>query len=883
MSNVLKRFLSVIISASVCLCTFVYAEGGKEISKDTLTSMYFLRELGIIGEYYDYNTDIGEQITRAEYADVVAKTLNVKNTVRTDTYFYDVPPAHFACAQINALAEMGFINGVGENRFEPDSYITTAAACKILLSIMGYDTIATANGGYPNGYLEIARRLELLDGVSGSDILTRGDMMLIVFEAMKAPMYSARSFTGDNIGEYEMDEDKTILKVYRNSYWGEGVLDGARMSSLNGTVLTENEVEIDGDVYGSRVDLYNMLGEEIEYIAYSENDDDNGEVLLARTTGDSEVINISAAQFENFDKDTYRLSYTVDNKTKTVTIERGMQLIYNGSLITKNASDRINEGCDLKLVKDKDGYNTVIAKKKKNYVVKSIDVFNEIVTNLADSPKMLRIESDKRDYVGITKVNTGEIAIDGIAQDDVLTVYESYYEAPQEYGNSLEIIVTSERITGIVESVSNSDDGALVKVNGVVYKDVSGLKYSAGENTVLYLDADGEIAYAKSAPTSDFAAYLMKGNVIDDGEVYDEILSLKMLKQTGEIVIMQCSQKIEVDGKRVDSAKAAYSKLCDPDSADSVFMPQLVLIKTDDSGLVSSIDTAGGYDGEGTLRISLERASMMYKGTGYIGNNSTNIGAINANTVTFRVPTKAMLESGEADDDDYGIGSSGYIGDNDWITATTYKTTEKKADIEEFMVAELSGSASSIPWPVLIENTAQIFDSEEGGVMSTVVGYDGYAKVNIPIKDDAQWKNKGASWNEGSFDNLKPGMVIAVNKNSKGHAISVDIIYDPDNREHYYYSGDYNAMMNEVGIAEEASASLLVLKLPGNDRSIAVKPDSAEILVFDKNLNSNQIYKGTFMDANLYDDSYDKTNPETYSDVVVFQWQRWPRRVYIFK
>lgn len=878
MKNILKRLLCLVISLAVCTGTFAFAadsDSQSQVSKKLSTAMYFLRELGIIGDYFDYNIDTAEKITRAEFADVMVKALNVESTGRKDTYFYDVPLSHFACDQINTLAEMGFVHGVGDNCFEPDEYIYTGAACKIILAVLGYDKIASVSGGYLEGYIRTAAELELVNYVSADSILTRGEMILMVFEALKTPMYNAKSFKG-TAAVLEVDEEETFLKAYHQAKFGKGTVDGVRQSSFNDIRLLEDEVDISGEVYTTRIDLDDMLGEEIEYIAYMDEDWEDGEIAIAQRTGKTDVMYIDAKHFVEFDKDQYKLFYSDENdRRKSVKIERDVKLIYNGGVIESDISDRLNEGCDLKIIESKDGNNRIVAKKKYNIVVKSVDINSEIITNMADSPKALRLAQDRLSVL-IKKDGEPEMTLDKLASGDVISVYESYHELPDETGDFVELIVSSNRITGTIDSIEEDAGKKWVTVDGIEYLDLSGASYKFGDNVELYLDIDGDVAYVETIPSNDFAAYLMSGKVLPDHEVYDEVLYLKMLKQDGEIVKVFTKEKVKIDGERMKDAYEAYSKLSDAKTEE--FTPQLVLINTDADGLISSIDTTGGKHEEGTLRNTLKRESVMYKGVGYLGTTGSDIVAIDSTTISFRIPTESMIEKGEATDDDYGVGISGYVSDNDWITASTYRTTEKKAGIEEYMVVELKGKASGTPWPILVKKVISSYDEEEDEILNTIMGYDGYTQVNIPVTEKATWKKKGLAWSEGSTSKIEPGMVITAVTNSKGRATEVDLIYDPDNRAEYYTSGEYNGMINEIGIAEDATDDILVMMI--GDRSIAVKATSAEIMVCDED---NTIHKGTFMDAKLYEDSYNQSNPETYSDVVVFQWQRWPRRVYIFK
>lgn len=878
MKNILKRLLCLVISLAVCTGTAAFAADSGEqsqLSKKMTTAMYFLRELDIIGDYFDYNTDTAEKITRAEFCDVMVKALNIENTGKKDTYFYDVPLSHYACDQINTLAEMGFVHGVGEKRFEPDEYMYTGAACKVVLAALGYDKLASVNGGYLEGYIRTAAELELIKYVPSDSILTRGEMFLMIFETLKTPMYNAKTFKG-NAAVLEVDKEETFLKAYHNAKYGKGIVDGVQQSSFNDINLLEGEVDISGEVYTTRISLDDMLGEEIEYVAYMDEDWTDGELAVALRTGKTDVIYISEKDFIEFDKAEYRLSYVNENeRVKSIKLERDLRLIYNGGVIESDISSRLNDGCDLKIIEGKNGNDRVVAKKKYDIVVKSVDAAGETITNMAGSPKVLELGHNRRSVV-IKKDGETDMTLDKLASGDVISVYESYHKLPEETGEYIELVVSTSRVTGTVEGVEEDDGEKWITMDEIEYLDLSGATYKFGDNVELYLDTDGDVAYVEVIPSTDFAAYLISAKVLPDHEVYDTVLYIKLLKQDGEVTKLYCKEKLKIDETRLKDAYDAYDLLTDSKTGE--FKPQLVLIKTDAEGLISSIDTTGGRHDEGTLRSTLYKEYVMYKGVGYLGKTNTDVLAIDSTTVAFRIPTEDMLKNGEADDSDYGVGISGYIGDNDWVTASTYMTTDDKAGIQEYMVLEMKGQASSIPWPILVEKVTSVYDEEEDEILSMVTGYDGYTKQSFAVNEDADWKKKGSAWAEGSVSALKPGMVISTVKNSKGKAIEVNIVYDPNNRAEYYNSGDYNAMQNEVGIAEDASDKVLVMTV--GDRSIAVKAEAAEIMVYD---DDNVIRKGSFADAKLYEDSNNKNNPDTYSDVVVFQYQRWARRVYIFK
>ena len=170
--------------------------------------MEALRILDVIPDYYDYNTNFQKEVTRADFVDCVAKLINMKPANRNQIYYYDVPENHYAYEAISLLTEMGIIKGTGENLFKPDDLIEKVAAYKILLSVMGYASMAEIKGGYPNGYLALASELEISDRASDSKYLTYGDMFIVLYDALAVNIAVPKSAASGYI-QYEVLEDET--------------------------------------------------------------------------------------------------------------------------------------------------------------------------------------------------------------------------------------------------------------------------------------------------------------------------------------------------------------------------------------------------------------------------------------------------------------------------------------------------------------------------------------------------------------------------------------------------------------------------------------------------------------------------------------------------
>ena len=103
-----------------------------------------------------------DEITRAEFAAVLCRAMGCENETENDdlkqkNYFPDVPAEHWASGYINFAYESGAINGFADGKFYPEEKITNEQAVKMLIGAWGYGDEAEQNGGYPDGYLKIAK------------------------------------------------------------------------------------------------------------------------------------------------------------------------------------------------------------------------------------------------------------------------------------------------------------------------------------------------------------------------------------------------------------------------------------------------------------------------------------------------------------------------------------------------------------------------------------------------------------------------------------------------------------------------------------------------------------------------------------------------------
>ncbi len=159
------------------------------------------------------NLNLDKEITRAEFCKVICTALGYakievntadgsdmvydqdKNVyvVSSESIFDDVAITHWAYGYIKAIYDLGYINGVGGNRFCPSDSITEIDAIKIIVSALGYTPQAEQTGGYPDGFRRSAERFGIVTTTPDKAIL-REKVVEYIYTALDIPLMAASGF-----------------------------------------------------------------------------------------------------------------------------------------------------------------------------------------------------------------------------------------------------------------------------------------------------------------------------------------------------------------------------------------------------------------------------------------------------------------------------------------------------------------------------------------------------------------------------------------------------------------------------------------------------------------------------------------------------------------
>ncbi len=751
--NKLKK-LGVLLLAVIMLIqsgiVLVSAEEQKELIyadpevKEIVTE---LCELDLLDVWVNDETFFAEveKVKRADAAKALVKLLGYDSMVGGNNgMFYDVPDYHESAGAISVISSMGVMTGAGDGLFVPDGEILKSEFVKAIVYALGYGWRATYEGGYPTGYLTVAKRIGLLDGIEGdfSAPLTRAELVKILKNSLDVPIYTVVAVNGESI-ELAADKNETLLTYFHSIYTDEGVINSNRSVSLLSTFPANDESVIIGDteVYvGDLIDVYDYVGYEVEYNYYYDKAAEKNYLMNFSLTDGNVVTELSWRDIASNSSSLKIVAYDENYDTIDYEIDKNATFIYNKERIDAGIKEKIlNSNGNLRMVDgDDDGaYDVVFISNYK---------YDKVKSNSITRSKMLYGENEIHDFSAteiITVRSNGEIvSADDILAEDIVEITESADGKVVD----INVILTSTAVNGVT-----------VKEDSIIADD--GTRYYYGKNlgeahktniaTVsslnIILNSANEIVWTSLASTSDVFGYLIKVGITESN--FSSSARIKMLTAAGPITIFECADKVMIDGVRVDeenvkatlkTIKEGFNTLADGE------VSQLVKYNVNEKGEIRKISTAAEEDGL-TIKINYSDyaadSGIGYRGWGYEGLG--NFGGKYPSSGTapiFNVP----LTDQETADEKYFNVTKDIFQD---ISGIKYKIdlyTENPDKIDPCAFVHYSTAAPSVSMGN--NDTGSIVLIEE---MFTALNAEG-----MPVKKVAGWSGNSRSEWEVAMDDF---------------------------------------------------------------------------------------------------------------------------------
>lgn len=508
-----------------------------------------LSALDVISGYDDGTFGPDKLVTRAEITKMIVDALAERSSAEASTEstkFADVSADHWAKGYINQGVANGFIAGMSDTEFDPDANVTYVQAQKMLVSAIGYETYAQAQGGWPTGYKTYAASLDITKGISGitdSTELTRAQVAQMIDNAMDAPLCVIASWktewNGSKTPNLEVRDGKegrayeTLFTEKHDAYKVYGrVTETSKTGSVDTDKVTfqvekadnfdDEEVKADSPV---SEDMYIGDSKADNYLrTYSQaliqkNDDDEFTILSIAAAAANKSVTVASEDFDE-NKSTDEALYffpagTTKGSTKyQLDTTNGVTIYINGVESSKSIAELRdyldkNETASVTLQKETETgststsakYNTIMVSSYVTAIVDEvIDKTNETSVNFdtysSGIQGKMTVNKDDDNYTYSFKLDGKDIEAKDLQQNDVLNIS---YDTTGSFKDSsfYDVIVTRNVVDG-VKCTSINDSKGEYTIGGTKYKAAEGMDIDVETSTEysLYLDHFGRIAKA---------------------------------------------------------------------------------------------------------------------------------------------------------------------------------------------------------------------------------------------------------------------------------------------------------------------------------------------------------------------------------------------------
>ena len=512
--------------------------------------------LGIMEGYDDGSFKPDAEITRAEFATILMRTLGWIEENGTSTAFTDMN-GHWAAGYVERAYSLGIASGMGEGVFAPDNLVLCQEGATFINNALGYKEVAAQRGEWPHGDLAVALDNGLLKGITtGYDKpLTRGEAAKMIANALEANTMEV-SYGAMGSSVYEGDTlmeclGYTVRKFMVTSAWG---------GSIDSTTLSDKYyIATDGKRYKATfTNGVDYLGMNVEAYIYDEGGI-NEQVRYMRKSDRTQIVSMHTSDIKKVTIGS-ELEYAVDKKLKTIKIP-ALIVIKNGyTLMTSemNEATFLNADGNIYFIDndDDDNFETAILWDTESYRVERVSN-GKIYCEYNKS-----VDLTDEDNQEVTVVYNGQhVSLDEIKTGDVIEV------AKNKDNTKIRIEISREKTYGKIDSIGSEKSKTFFNVDGekIYLSKTYNTEYDSdrgyftkpvmGDQGAFYLDLRGRIVSmvigekeddSESDPTwMDRNTY--KYGYISEvwGKTEADSLIIRLLTQDNDIVNYTVDDKIK--------------------------------------------------------------------------------------------------------------------------------------------------------------------------------------------------------------------------------------------------------------------------------------------------------------------------------------------------
>jgi hypothetical protein len=712
----------------------------------------------------DSETEFGNKtlVKRGEFALYATRLLgnDVVTRSASDGYFDDVDTTTPEGAAVDFLASIGVIPK-NKREYNPNDEVTYAEAVRILLNCLGYETVASANGGYPGGYIKTATDCDLNKNVwlMTNSVLTKTDAAVLLYNAL---FVNPMEYTSYN--KYE-ESDKTLMEKIWDVYPVSGIVTGYENTVIGSNkTLPDNTVEIDGTTYNvGDTNISQYVGYSVK--AYYKNDSDDVDTIVAFT--EKQNANTVKEFFaEDIEVEGNNVYYYLNGSRKSLKVSPSAAVIYNGRYYSNY--DKLEEILDIpegeiKFISNDSTSkaNVIFVTSYKHLLVERVDKRSGRLYLKNGSDSLNDVISILPDENEVTVYIDGKKAeFEDLQTDDAITMVQTLDN------EEITLYVSRETVTGKISGISEDK----VTINGTEYtiSKYSTTNYTVGTNGTYAITTDGKLLGLVEAAKTKENDYAYVLNVYT--EPGPEQAFVKLFTGKGEVVTYECDSKIRINGERRE-----YNQV-----PQYVVKSELVTYTTNNDGKITKINRP--YDASSKLDYVNEtefiknwnKSSVRYT-DGIMG-----MSFITDNTVIFSMPRFDRNNKS-----DYRLLTTADLTNRTYADVTCYDVDRQGRAGAVVIVEDSSDSVSMGSSLFFVKKIYQAVNDDDEP-MSVIEGYqDGelirlnFTKDTTSVTYEDGWINyvDNKDFDTG-YENLNVGDALQYNLDNDGNVGAYRLVYN---------------------------------------------------------------------------------------------------------
>ncbi len=500
--------------------------------------------LNIINGYKDGSYKPEGTITRAEACKMIAVALNGGETPTTSVKevpsFTDIN-GNWAEAFIEYCFAKGIVDGVGDDKFNPNGLLTGAQYAKMLLVALGYNADVEKYVGatwdlYVNVQANQDGIYDELSDLDPADPLNRDDAAQMTWNALNAKVIEKSSsidrVTGDIVDIYEKGKENLLAVAYGTTTSDAALLTRVEQDTVKGTynlyIKDGDRDETKADYTKVAYDYSELVGQNVKVVYTAADEvfgvfaDEDSSVIAEGIVGQLALDDAASDESIELDGTDYALDQDADDTT--CMLMRG-----------RDSSKDLDE---------------VMADNTRDaWTVKLIDIDGDGKVNHA---VMTQVDIEKVTYVSNTAIRANGVAYDfddhniysGVAKNDYAIIVNA-----DDTVDGKAVITKADVVTGEV----TAKDGNDVRVDGSWYERADNCSVPAIDYEVdMVVYGDMYFAWSFSVDALNVAVVTGVGN-------YDRLadtMKVELLLQNGDADVV-----VDVENWDGDITNANYSDL----------------------------------------------------------------------------------------------------------------------------------------------------------------------------------------------------------------------------------------------------------------------------------------------------------------------------------